>query len=85
MDNLKPPPKYLNKYEHMDIISDRWLDRLIIDGYPVSQIMQNVFHRLTADSDLFLLSCERRAKILHHAQPHIIAYLPHLPLHFLPD
>ena len=33
---LKIAPKYLKKYEHMNLISDEWFDRLAIDGYPVN-------------------------------------------------
>lgn len=60
MDILRPPPKYLSKYEHLNIISDRWLDRLILDDYPIDKIKDNIFLRLTSDSVSFMRQAQKR-------------------------
>jgi hypothetical protein len=69
---LKPPPKYLFKYENMDIISDRWLDRLILYGYPVSEIMDNVYKRLSIDSEQYLINSEKRSISLLNSKDKVI-------------
>lgn len=85
MDNLRLPPKYLSKYQHLNIPSDRWLDRLILDDYPISKIRDNVFTRLACDSGQFMRQAEKRANKLVAAKEAIIKFLPHLPLHYLPE
>lgn len=67
LDKLKPPPKYLSKYAHQSAVSDQWLDRLILDGYPVEQIMDHLMRRLT-DGGQVLANLSRRSHALLQAK-----------------
>lgn len=85
MQNLKPPPKYLRKYEHMNIISDKWLDRLALDGYPIADIARSIFLRLKSSPERFFRESEQRTSKIVASKNAIINFLPRLSLSLLPE
>lgn len=84
MGNLRPSPKYLSRYGDMRIVSDRWLDRLVLDGYDVEGVMGNLMQRMAADPERVLSSLTSRSQALLQAKPAILDSLSQLRLHQLP-